>query len=144
GGRRGQESGDRSGRRRRRSGDRRGLAVRADRARAKDLLVQLPGLGVRRSAELSLQRVDAVLVLAQGGFAAAQARIETHDHAMDGLLQGVQREEAKAGMDGGLEGSGLLLVDETITRTANTIRVELKATSCRGWGCPRGTSELRT
>ena len=82
------------------------------RTRAQDLLVQLGGFRLGRRAELALERVHAELVLAERGLPAPEPGIEAHDRAVDGLLQGVEREEAEAGLDGRLGGGGLLLMGE--------------------------------
>ena len=74
--------------------------------------MQLVGLGLGRGAELALEGIHAELVLAQRGLTAAEARIEAHEGAMDGLLQRVQGEEAEAGLDGGLDGAGALVMGE--------------------------------
>ena len=83
-----------------------------DGTRLQDFLVQLCGLRLGRRAELALQHVHAELVLAQCGLPASEPRIEPHDRTMDGLLQRVQRQQTKTGLDGRLVGAGFLLMGE--------------------------------
>ena len=54
------------------------------------------GLGV----ELALEGGDAELVLAQGGAAPAELRVEAHQRAVDGLLEGIEGEQLLRGAHG--------------------------------------------
>ncbi len=80
--------------------------------RVQDLLVQPCGFGLGRRVELAPQRLHAELVLAQCGFPAPKPRVELHDDAMHRLLQRVQRQETKTGLDGRFGLVGLLLMRE--------------------------------
>ncbi len=64
--------------------------------RAQQFLVELGGFWLGRCAELPLQCVYALLVLAQRSLPAPEPPVQPHDRAVDGLLQGVQREETEA------------------------------------------------
>jgi hypothetical protein len=77
-----------------------------------DVLVELAGLGLGLDPELALEGGEALLVLAEGAPAAAEAEVEAHKGAVDGLLGGVEGEEAKAGLEGGLESAGVALEGE--------------------------------
>ncbi len=62
----------------------------------KDLLVKLLGGRFRLHSELSLQNADTDLVLPKCRRPPAQLHVETHDGAVDGLLQGVEGEEPQS------------------------------------------------
>jgi hypothetical protein len=57
-----------------------------------DLLIELLGRRLRLNAELTLQHADTDLVLPECRGPPAQLDVETHDRAMDWLLQGVEGE----------------------------------------------------
>src|SRR6266545_1170723 len=58
-----------------------------------DLLIELLGRRLGLDAELSLKNAETDLVLPKGRRPPAELNVKTHDRAMDGLLQGVEREE---------------------------------------------------
>ena len=58
---------------------------------------------VRLQAELTLERLGAQPVLANGGSATALARVELHDGAVQGLLERVDGQRAECRGDGGLD-----------------------------------------
>jgi hypothetical protein len=66
----------------------------------RDLLIQVDGFRLGPRIELALERIHTELVLAQCRLPATQPRIERHDGAVHGLLERVQREKAKTGLDG--------------------------------------------
>ena len=73
---------------------------------AKDLLVERLGLGFGLGVELALEGGDAHLVLAQGGAAAAELRVEAHERSVHGLLERIESQEPEGRLHGGLGGAG--------------------------------------
>src|SRR5262249_5351133 len=80
--------------------------------RCQDLLVQADGFRLRLRVELALERIHAELVLAQCCLPATKPCIERHDGAVHRLLERVQREKTKTGLDGRLVIASLLLIRE--------------------------------
>ena len=79
----------------------------------KDLLVKLLGGRFRLHAELSLQNADTDLVLPKSRRPPAQLHVETHDRAVDRLLQGIEGEEPERRLQRRFSGlSGALVSKE--------------------------------
>src|SRR5882724_6474374 len=64
-------------------------------ARSDDLLVETPGLGLRRDPEIALQRSGACLVLTARRPEPAAFRLESHDGPVDRLQQRVEGDQAE-------------------------------------------------
>src|SRR5262249_8929657 len=77
------------------------------RLRKKQLTVHLLRRFLRLDAKLTLEDVDAELILAQRGSPPTLAYVETHERAMRNLLQRVQARQSECGMNGRLDGTEL-------------------------------------
>lgn len=77
-----------------------GLGGRAaERRSAEDALIEVARLRLGLCAELALERGDARLVLAERRRPAPTPRVETHERAVRGLLQRIEREQPERGLD---------------------------------------------
>src|SRR5499433_4604592 len=65
------------------------------RSAPQDLLVELARLGFGLDAELPSKRVDTALVLPEGSVTPAVAHVESHQGAVDRLLERIQRQQAE-------------------------------------------------
>jgi hypothetical protein len=65
-----------------------------------DRAVELGRLFQGRHAELSLEHLDAIAKLAQSRGPAVGPRVEAHEHAVGGLVQGVERQPPAGVVDG--------------------------------------------
>ena len=92
----------------RRGGGRGGCLV------AQDFLVQGLGLGLGLGPELALERGDAELILAEGGGAATELLVESHQCPVHGLLERVERQELHRRVHGGLHVAALPLMGEQL------------------------------
>ena len=80
----------------------------------KKLTVNLLRRFLRLDAKLTLEDVDADLILAQCGSAATLADVETHERAMRHLLQGIKARQSQRGMNGRLDDTDLHSVCEQL------------------------------
>src|SRR5262249_12286302 len=79
-------------------------------APTEDLLVEERCLGFRLDPKVPLKHRNALLVLAEGGSAPAEVRIEPHQDPMHGLLERVEPDQLERGADRLLEGTGFPLM----------------------------------
>ena len=80
----------------------------------RDLLIELPGRRLGLDAELTLQNTDAHLVLAKRGCPPAQLGMETHDRAMERLLQRIDGKQPKRCLQRGLRRAHARLMVEQL------------------------------
>src|SRR5262249_16344361 len=80
----------------------------------KQLTVDLLGGFLGLDAELSLEDIDAELILAQRRRAPALAGVETHERPMGHFLERIETEHSQGGLNGRLRGPELHLVREQL------------------------------
>ncbi len=111
---------DESRRRGRRHGPlpRRGTLVDGRGLPAQDLLVERLRLRFRLGVELALESGDADLVLVQGGAAAPELGVETHERAVHGLVERIERQDPESRLHGGLGRTDDALLGEELGKGA--------------------------
>ena len=81
-------------------------------ALSEDLLIERLGLGLGLDAQLALEDLDALLILPERGGPAPELPVQPHQRPVHGLLQRVEREQAKRRLHCGCGGAARALVSK--------------------------------
>lgn len=82
-------------------------------------LIQTVGLAVGLDVEIAPQRFSAQLILAQRRLSPSLLHIETHEHAMNDLLAGVESEEPMSGTNGPVRESRFDLLGADLSESSH-------------------------